>query len=263
MKASLRRWGLVVAIAGVAACSLVTDVGDLRGDAAATPDASSDAAPSGIDCDADGLVAYWPLDEGAGITVADCKGLTNGKLAGAVGWGADNPTDGGHCLVFDGGGGSVGFPSNGSALEIGAPFTISLWVNADPSTGPANQDFAVRYTMNAPAWGVGLRVSDDRIYFAQYPDAGGSSVLSLDTFPPNAWNHVAAVFNSSFRATLYVNGFEEASSTAGGDILASSTPLLLGVSGVGNTSLHGRLAKVAFFARALSQSEVQAIFQAR
>jgi hypothetical protein len=85
------------------------------------------------------------------------------------------------------------------------------------------------------------------------------------------WKHVAGVFNGS-SIKIYVNGVLEGSSPIGGTIASDTRPLTIGA---GNNDLytdfnpsafanqwHGAIDEVEIFNRALSASEIQAIFTA-
>src|ERR1019366_8539854 len=97
------------ALIPIASCSLFTSLDGLQGglDASAPLDAgvdgSKDAAPTDgspandaafdggtglLSCNADGLVAYWPFNEGTGVDVNDChQGLQGVLSAGGVAFG--------------------------------------------------------------------------------------------------------------------------------------------------------------------------------
>ena len=82
---------------------------------------------------ADGLVAYWPLDEGGGTTTADASGNGNDGTLNLPGW--DSGKFGG-ALNFDGVDDYVDC-GNPSILDFGTgDFTISAWIK---TTAPAGE----------------------------------------------------------------------------------------------------------------------------
>lgn len=272
-----------VSVACVVSCSLFVSLDGLNDGGASIVDGASDVADAAVSseasaldssidagtgstsiiCSMNELVAYWPLDDGEGTTAKDCLGNTPGRLNGPVAWDPDSPDDAGASLYFNGAGGSVDFPTNGNALLVHAPFTISAWMQADVSdSGAAIQDLAVRYsTTTGAAWGIGLE-NGNQYYFTIFSDVGSTVTSSTTTYAPGTWRHVAGVIDSTFGATLYVDG-ELAGFNQATDIADASTPMLLGVSGAGNTPFSGHLAKVAFFNRALTSSEIFTLYSER
>lgn len=75
----------------------------------------------------EGLVGYWKLDEGEGLTTADSSGLgANGTLEGTVDW-----VDGymGKALEFDGADGYIDCGVGNGQFDIDDALTLSIWVN--------------------------------------------------------------------------------------------------------------------------------------
>jgi Concanavalin A-like lectin/glucanases superfamily len=257
-------------LAVLAGCSLLTPLDSLRGSGDASIDGTSfDGGSSAFDCDASGLVAYWAMNEGHDLVVQDCKGSTPGELVGAsqaIGWANDSPAlgDASSAVHFIDGG-SVQFPTNGSALQIVGPFTVTLWMKADLSTGPAAQDLAVRYTVGAGAWGVGIEQTTWKFYFSAFTSSGQDiEMFSTSAFmPPQSWHQVAVTFdtaNNTFTGTLYVDAVVEASQAFTQNIPTNQTPMQLGVSLAGNTTYHGLMANVGFYSRVLSLEEIATLF---
>ncbi len=80
---------------------------------------------------ADGLVGYWPLDEGAGTTTSDSSGNGNDGTLNLPGWGSGKF---GGALDFDGTDDYVDC-GNSSILYFGTgDFTISAWIKMPSST---------------------------------------------------------------------------------------------------------------------------------
>ena len=199
-----------------------------------------------------GLVAHWKFDEGAGTTAADSSGnghtgtLTNGPI-----W-----TTGqlGGALQFDGTNDFVACGTNVPAMKFAASasFTESAWV-FPTKTGAWQGVFT--YSRNAAPWhGIWISASN------QWGFGGGSGTnLNGPAVNFNAWTHVVAVQTGSSGRKLYVNGVEVASDTL--PQAANGTgACLIGGAGAGSELFGGRIDDVRLYNRALSASEVQALF---
>ncbi len=83
----------------------------------------------------DGLVAYWPLDEGTGTTTADLTGNgSDGTFVDAPAWVGGKL---GNALDFDGSNDAVDC-GNSPLLDFGTgDFAISLWIKVDSTQGDA------------------------------------------------------------------------------------------------------------------------------
>jgi len=186
---------------------------------------------------ADGLIGYWPLDEGTGITTADRSPAEygfDGTLVGGPIW-----TGGqfGNALNFDGiddyvlcaerdGTGPGDYPEE----LMPENFTIACWVNLDQ----------FRYYFNSFV-GNGIDTGDDECGFFLYEwgwvgDEGQDFGLALRTesggmlylespavYNEGTWYHVAASYDSSTsEAKLYVDGSDvgvDVDGTASGAIV--------------------------------------------
>jgi Concanavalin A-like lectin/glucanases superfamily/Domain of unknown function (DUF1929)/IPT/TIG domain len=199
-----------------------------------------------------GLVAHWKFDEGAGTTAADSSGnghtgtLTNGPI-----W-----TTGqlGGALQFDGTNDSVACGANVPAMKFAASdsFTESAWV-FPTKTGAWQGVFT--YSRNASPWhGIWISASN------QWGFGGGSGTnLNGPAVNFNAWTHVVAVQTGSSGRKLYVNGVEVASDTLPQAANGTGACLIGGAGGV-SEFFGGRIDDVRLYNRALSASEVQALF---
>jgi hypothetical protein len=179
---------------------------------------------------ADGLIAYWPLDEGAGITTADRSPAEygfHGTLVGGPTW-----TGGqfGNALNFDGaddyvlcaerqGTGPGAYPEE----LMPENFTIACWVNLDQ----------FRYYFNSLV-GNGMDTGGNECGFFLYEwgwvgDEGNDFGLALRTesgsmlylespavYNEGTWYHVAATYDSTTsEAKLYVDGADVGVDTDG------------------------------------------------
>jgi hypothetical protein len=165
----------------------------------------------------DGLIGYWPLDEGTGITTADMAPVgygNDGTLVGGPGW-----TSGqfGYALSFDGtddyvlcaerqGTGPGTYPEE----LMPATFTVSCWTKLDNfvyfssfvgngiDTG-ANECGFFFYNWgwegdNEQDFGLAIRT-----------EAGMNYVETPNIYKTNTWYHLAATYDGT-NVNIYVNG---------------------------------------------------------
>jgi Concanavalin A-like lectin/glucanases superfamily/Calx-beta domain len=225
------------------------------------------AAPVGADCvpPPAGLVSWWPADGNAN----DLVGTNHGSLQGGATF-APGPVA--QAFVTDPG--YVRVPTSAS-LNLTGNFTIEAWIypEADQSGGIlgkwgdsgnyANQRaYLLRYLAGGS---LDFRISDD----AHQNDASFHNCSTpAGTVSLSKWSHVAAVYNQATGTRqVYVDGVVKASRTdAPITITRSIADLAIGAFLTSSTSavqlFRGRLDEVSFYSRALTTSEVQAIYDA-
>lgn len=181
-------------------------------------------------------------------------------------------------LLFDGVNDYIDIPEKPQMVYMGGALTLAAWVYVDPnittgaalffkpytSSGQYNYDFFVDQT--------------GRLQFQL--QAGASNAVTARTtgvFPKAAWHHVAAVAESS-GISIYIDGKKAAeTSIPSGMVFGNSAdqhlPLVIGGvypygdgwSGASNASvstMKGRMDDVLVYKKALSASEISALFQA-
>jgi hypothetical protein len=212
-----------------------------------------------------GLVAWWPMDGNP----LDLWASHNPSATNAISFVAGKVGPG----VTFGAGGYIDIPH--SAALANQQFTIDAWVKPQ-GPGP-NDDFwgsvivqkglppPTGYT-NVP---ISLGWSDQYKRFVfTFGNMSVERIASNPNFPPGQWYHVAATYDgSTFK--LYVNGALEAQMALVKTILYSpAIPWTIGstaapISAVGYPrTFNGVIDEVEIFNRALSQVEIQAIYQA-
>jgi Tol biopolymer transport system component len=206
-----------------------------------------------------GMVAWWSGDK----TSLDPVGGINGAMMNGATFA---PGKVGQAFKLDGTDDYVQIPfdSRYNFLPTGQ-FTIELWMNPGRVMGSSRvapdyqwQCLVVKSTPDT-VWDWGIYLGGDKI-------SSGSQRLhflkSTTTVAVGAWYHVAVTYNAG-SMTLYVNGLPEA--TGSGLISQSDGALALGRKGDSEPHpdfYQGLLDEVAIYRRALSASEVQAIYKA-
>ena len=207
-----------------------------------------------------GLVGYWTFEEGSGSTTQDVSGNGNtGTLTNSPTWTTGKV--GNYALDFDGTS-YVLIPYSGS-LDLNTNFSISLWMA--PSNLTTNQRYAGIYG--------GYDTLTYTLYFHEDNDnnlafrAKQSSVTKNLIFSPSffssvgEWTYLTLVREASTGTYLYKNGVLKTQNlTVTGVIDAYVDSKAIGKDYSNN--YEGEVDSVRVYNRALSASEVQAIYNA-
>jgi Concanavalin A-like lectin/glucanases superfamily/PKD domain len=208
-----------------------------------------------------GLVSWWPGDTNAD----DIEDGNNGTLQNGVMFAAGMV---GQALSFDGIDDYVNVPDS-TSLDITTQLTIDAWVM--PSESKLHRVIT--------KWGLsGFRSynldigADGRVFF--YTSSNGADFFFRNTaageVPVGQWTHVAAVYKAGAFQLIYVNGIPKdiaSGGTAGlpSSLYNSTSPFRLARNFNDDPTaffFHGALDEVGVYNRALSASEIQAIFNA-
>jgi hypothetical protein len=202
------------------------------------------------------IVGWWPGDGNTyDIVRTNFAVLKNGATYGAA-------------MV------SHGFSFDGSDDYLEAPNAPDL----NPTTGITLEAWV--YQAGGASDNVPIFSKDDissaRQYLLTLPGNGkfrphiwttGSGLVYFNgstTVQLGAWYHVAMTYNGT-NLILYVNGSQDGSATASGTIVTGSDPLRIGGSysgGWGNYKFNGLIDEPTIYNRALSASEISAIYVA-
>ena len=216
--------------------------------------------PVAVSNTAQGLVAAYSFDEGAGTLALDSSGAGNrGTLTNAT-W-----TASGHfasALSFDGTTDYVQATSSPTLNNVGSGLTIEMWANIIAGS-------ATDYVLLAKPWTAGTTGNPPYQYGVEY-DANGLHTLDFyfgdtadTTHGPysiapslGVWTHLAYTFDGS-AVKGYLDGVLKLSTPITANIQARPTDLLLGVDGSLGQGFNGRLDDVRLYNRALTQIEIQ------
>jgi hypothetical protein len=265
---------------GIAACSLFTSLDGLTSgsDAGLETDASSDVAAADVvdasseatanadaqdggllTCNADGLVAYWPLDEGSGSTAHDCHQGIDGVFGGDASRPAWGSRGSGSDLEFT----NDAYVTFGiqSRLALTGPFTVAGWFRAD---NDPTDDTSLFWNFAGVGVEGGFEITLDSAnnFYAQVGDGTGSTIVAFSVPPFGLWVHAAVVYEPGVRFETFINGASIAKvivSSDGGALqnaAADSHEARLGAN-YSTTRWSGGVDDVRIFSRALDVSEIQ------
>lgn len=243
-------------------------------------DPCADGGVGGLSCVPlgllDGLIGYWPLDDGPGSTVAsDVSGRGNdgtlNQLDPATAWVEGRAGT----AVNIAGQGWITVANSESIGLITDQLTVSAWVALEGTImlDPGSTDVG---------WGTALSrqkgTSVDQHYhlaltFGERPHL---FVVTADTFvqvtapDPVArvtWVHIAGVYDG-IEARMFVDGTLAGRQPVSGSFAKDSTPVILGgnynSAGATPTELFpGRLDEIMLYRRALSNDEIRQLAEGR
>jgi len=197
------------------------------------------------------LLAHWPMDEGAGSTVAEVVGGLDGVIVGNVPW-IEGTTKSG--LEFDGTAGN--YVDMGDVdINIGSNFTLACWMKA------MGTDWRV-FMAKGPKDGghFEMYLTPEGIISAYIPDLG--DFRASMTAKVGVWQHVAFTYDGS-TLTCYVDGGDGGTQTwsVSSSVAAEVAAFRIGCLVDGTLPFNGQLDDAAIFSRALSQEEVQAVME--
>jgi hypothetical protein len=202
-----------------------------------------------------GLVSWW---RGEGNSL-DAVGANNGTLENGVTFGVGRV---GQAFSFDGQTGSVLVPDSAS-LRLTNQLTIEAWVN----TRSTNKDRTVVSKVGGVGGNNGYQLAfSGSMLLGQFNRPGQAWPGYRVSYPTlvtlGAWNHVAWTYDQSVMK-LYWNGVPVATNAVGAQAIAvSSSNLRIGDDDNHNTPFDGLIDEPSVYSRALSASEIAAIYNA-
>jgi len=199
-------------------------------------------------------VGWWPGD---GNTTDLAKG-NSATLVNGTGYASGAVAQG---FSLDGSDDYVQIASS-TDLNPTSGLTLEAWIH---QTGQLYQNMPIfskdgvnsdrQYLLTVASTGkfrIHIGTPPNNLYYTD-----GSTSVALNT-----WYHVAMTYNGS-ALNLFVNGAQEASIPVSGSILTTSQPLRIGGSdsgGYGNYKFQGIIDEPTVYSRALSISEITAIY---
>jgi hypothetical protein len=199
-----------------------------------------------------GLVDWWPGEGNAN----DTAGTNNGTLVNGAGFAAGEV---GQAFSLDGVQSYVSIPDSPSLDSFISSITIEAWIKVTQFS--PSQIWTAIVTKGDSSWRLHRYGLTSRISFS----TDGLSNVDLDgnkSVDDGQWHHVAAVYDGTNKF-IYVDGTLDISTPATGSISQNNYPVCIGE----NAQMTGRIFdglidEVSLYNRALTASEIQAIYAA-
>lgn len=205
----------------------------------------------------DALISQYNLEDNTASTaVVDEEGLNNGTASGNT---TTFTTTGKLGNGFNLASGRI--VNLGSSLDVNGPFSWSLWINTTTST---LSYFISNRHGTSPNIGSYLQLgTDGKLSFTL--DTGGSPIGTKCTTVVNDgnWRHVVGVYTGT-QSLIYINSVLEGTPGAvTGDPSTGSATTYLGKADFSAGFLNpGKIDDVRFYNRALTQTEIDRIYNA-
>jgi hypothetical protein len=212
-----------------------------------------------------GLLGAWSGDG----TAADLLGVNHGTLLGGATFA---PGKVGPAFLFNGTNSYVQVADAAGLSPLVGPLgelTLEAWVflprlpQFDVPTGQANRAVVVKGSPGNWEYGFEITTNGTPFFAAWQANGNGYAVASTtNVLTLGQWHHLAGTLRKGVFCRLYVDGQVVAVSTSfSGDTSDGSSPLYFGRRGDGQY-FDGSVDEVAVYGRALSGSEVSAIYNA-
>ncbi|MCX6926489.1 MAG: immunoglobulin domain-containing protein, partial [Verrucomicrobia bacterium] len=206
-----------------------------------------------------GLVGWWQAEGNAGDVMGSNNGtVVNGAafLSGKVG----------QAFSLNGVNQYVSIPDSPSLRPTN--LTIEGWVNVSPALG-IHVLFGKTYggVASGDSWVVWRDNDAGTLNARVYTSSGWGPWLFANWAPvAGTWHHIAFAFDSGAHTqALYVDGLAVAGGAVSGDLTYDTHPLVIGAEiedGVLSYFVNGLIDEVSFYNRALTPTEMQAIYNA-
>ncbi|HOM61898.1 MAG TPA: LamG domain-containing protein [Anaerohalosphaeraceae bacterium] len=200
-------------------------------------------------------LAWWPLDEGVGMTVLDRQ---NGYVGQMINM-SESAWEGrflAGCLCFDGVDDSLQIPP-----ILGEHFTISFWLRTTDFGYPSGEWYQGKGLVDADAAGTaddfGITLMGGQVAFGVgNPD---TTIRSQTIVNDDQWHHVAVTRNaSSGQMNLYVDGRMERTATGPAGVKQAAPVIRVGAiqtQGV-NQFFRGEIDDLRFYSTVLGDAQI-------
>ena len=199
----------------------------------------------------DALVSWWKFNENSGSSAADSKGNNTGTVLGPQ-WTSDGTE--GSALSFDGENDFV-LVTNAANLNVTDQITMMAWAKTVENKtakivekGDWDGHGILQDKWNG--WGGQIRTASNKSYSLKWNNG-------IPEY--NKWYHIALTYNGAV-LKLYVNGQLTNSKPVTGKLHVNGRDFVIGSNNGAQKFFHGSIDDVRFFNSALTQTEIQAIY---
>lgn len=212
-----------------------------------------------------GIVSWWPGEGNA----LDLAGTNNGTLTNGAGFG---PGEVGQGFTFNGASSYIEIP-NSSTLNFTNDFTVELWYKDTGLSAGAYAGLIAKRPYTGPcSFGLTIIGGSQGSFLVYYLDPKYGTYQSSTYSPlpaPGAWHHLAASFHQVTAEQLEISSYIDGTLVKVGELPGNLTrttnnyPLHIGCSNPpGGEFFKGDIDEVSIYNRALTPSEIAAIFNA-
>ena len=199
-----------------------------------------------------GLVSWWSGDR----TADDEQGTNNGTLLNGASFRKGMVGPG---FVFDGVDDWVKIPNSAELSQT--RITVDAWVYVTGKLGTYRHIISKDNSLRGEReYVLGIDISDKFNCFVQL-GSGEAILIGATTAQLNTWYHVAMT-HDGVKLRLYVNGALDSTLDAVGDVVPTSNPVGIGGNTVPDVFFPGIIDEAQIFSRALTGTEILAIYQA-
>ncbi|HWW00485.1 MAG TPA: LamG-like jellyroll fold domain-containing protein [Candidatus Acidoferrum sp.] len=205
-----------------------------------------------------GLVGWWRAETNSN----DSAGTNNGVLINGAGLG---PGEVGQAFSFTSSDQGV-LIADAPELDPTNSLSVEAWVLLSnyPNTEGVLVVYKNIYFVQPGQYAIAVYQTGSNSIFQAglgVVPTGDLAMFGTTSLQLNTWYHVAITYNAAqFR--LYVNGQLENTLAVTGPVATTTGPLKIGGYGISPYALPGRVDEVSLYNRALSGSEVQALYSA-
>jgi len=208
-----------------------------------------------------GLVGFWPFDEGWGISSADKSGYNNNANLGVTNWEyVPKWTLGrfGYGLNFDGVDDYIDC-GNSSSLNPTKSITIEAWIYPKDWGENGMGRIVTKYnSYQFYVYSDGSRLS---FYFWNVSNIANQAWSNTNSINLNEWQHVAVTYDGQY-VKFYVNGIPAGQTTLkAGNLQFTTSNLLIGNRPVLDRTFNGIIDEVRIWNRSLSDQEILLHYQ--
>jgi hypothetical protein len=199
----------------------------------------------------DGLVGYWPMDEGAGETLRDLSGSDNqGTIHGAE-WVSGVS---GSALSFSGTDAYVDLGQS-AGLDVTGAITVAAWVRVFESNGFRN--IVARGYVSNPDGEFFLRIHNGVYQGGSWDGGDHKAYRAMPDFDVERWTHLASVYDGT-AWTLYRDGAMVHTDRDDTGAVPVAGPWAIGARGGGNERhFSGEIDEVRIYDIGLASADVR------